>query len=384
MAGDVVIGGGITGAAAAYHLARNGRRVRLFEARRVAAMASGWTLGGVRQSGRDAAELPMARLAVERWAGLAEELGYETGYQRFGNIRLARSPEEVETIRHLVDGQSRQGLQLFFLEGNERVRQVAPAVSESVIAASFCPSDGFADPLAATQAYARAAKLYGAKIEEGVAVRSIVMRAGRVAGVETQDGFVPADSVILAAGTHSPALLRPLGLDLPLRVSVVHSVLTVAQPRAFDQVFGVANADCAGRQQPDGRFRFTGGIGAYVGDHENWNENALAPTPQGVAELRARVRKVLPLAGAVPVAKSWGGLIDLTPDGLPVIDAPMNAFGLVIAAGFSGHGFGIAPVTGQIAAELSMRTKPILDVSAFRLERFRGMSPSAATLTLHG
>ena len=98
----IVIGGGITGCAAAEILARRGLGVTLIEARAVAAMASGWTLAGVRQSGRHPAELPLARTAVEIWGTLDERLGCSVDYRRKGNLRLARTPEEVAVIRALV------------------------------------------------------------------------------------------------------------------------------------------------------------------------------------------------------------------------------------------------------------------------------------------
>src|SRR6188768_413559 len=94
----VIIGGGITGAAAAAELAREGHQVTLLEKHRIAAMASGWTLGGVRQSGRHPAELPLARAAVDIWAGLNGLLGADVEYRRGGNLRLARTPDEVEVI----------------------------------------------------------------------------------------------------------------------------------------------------------------------------------------------------------------------------------------------------------------------------------------------
>lgn len=383
----LVIGGGITGAATAWHLAKTGRAVRLVERHRLAAMASGWTLGGVRQSGRDPAELPLALAAIAEWPGLAETLQAETGYTRDGNLRLARDESEAAIIRGIVESQRALGLDLTFLDGNAAVRAVAPAISERVVAASFCPSDGYADPVAATHAFARAAERCGARIEEGVAVHRLVARDGRIAGAETDAGFIAAQTLVLAAGTHSPTLLASAGGEipaLPLSVQQVQVVLSEPGPRVFRQVFGVANANCAGRQQPDGRFRFTSGIGAYPGDPDRWSKAALAPSGDDIAELRARVGRVLPAAAETPVEASWGGLIDMTPDGLPVIDAPGEIPGLVVAAGFSGHGFGIAPATARLAAALALGEKPFLDPAAFRLSRFGETTAPAASLTLHG
>jgi sarcosine oxidase, subunit beta len=379
----VVIGGGITGAVAAHALAARGRAVRLIESRRLAAMASGWTLGGVRQSGRDRAEVPLARAAVALWPRLADRLGHETGYHQHGNLRLARTPEEAGTIAQLVEMQKALGLDLRLLADTGAIRAIAPAIESSILAASFCPTDGYADPIAATRAFAEAASLRGARIEEGVAALRIVVRKDRIEGVETAAGFIAAERVILAAGTHSAALLAPLGIVLPLRIMQVQVVLSVPQPLVFRQVFGVANADCAGRQQPDGRFRYTSGIGAYPGDPERWSEASLAPPSPDITALRHRVGRILPAVAEAPIERSWGGLIDMTPDGLPVIAASRSVRGLVIAAGFSGHGFGIAPVTGELAAALASDEATGHDLTAFRLDRFDpALVP--ASLTLHG
>jgi sarcosine oxidase, subunit beta len=380
----VVIGGGITGCAAAWTLACAGHTVRLFEQRHIAAMASGWTLGGVRQSGRHPAELPLAKAAVGLWPGLADRLGHETGYFQHGNLRLARTADEASVIRRLVEEQNRQGLELTFLDGSDAVHAVAPVISAAVVAASYCATDGYADPVAATRAFAQAAGQRGAGIETGIRVEQIVMRQGRVCGVETSQGYAEADGVIVAAGTHSPGLLTPLGLALPLAVTLVHVVQTEPAPPCFDQVFGVANADCAGRQEPGGRFRYTSGVRVFEGEADTWTEAGLAPSAADVTALTERVRAVLPVVVDTPVARSWGGLIDLTPDHLPVIDAPRTHPGLVIAAGFSGHGFGIGPVTGALAAELAMGAEPAHDLSAFRLARLARYDAVSQPAALHG
>ena len=160
----VIIGGGITGAAAAEALAREGHGVTLIEKSGIAAMASGRTLGGVRQSGRDPAELPLARAAVELWPQLSERLGAEVDYRRRGNLRLARTPHEVGVIRDIVESQRAMGLELHFLPDNAAVRAIAPALSHEVLAASYCASDGHADPVKATNAFIAAARRHGATI----------------------------------------------------------------------------------------------------------------------------------------------------------------------------------------------------------------------------
>jgi sarcosine oxidase subunit beta len=377
MSAIVIIGGGITGTAAAEALAREGHGVTLIDRSGIAAMASGRTLAGVRQSGRHPAELPLARAAVRLWAGLHESLGVDVDYRRAGNLRLARTPAEVEIIRGIVDSQRAQGLDLDFLPDNRAVRAVAPALSQNVLAAAFCATDGHADPVKSTNAFAEAARRHGAIIREGVAALAIELTADRVTAVLTTAGRIPAERIVVAAGIDTPALLRPLGLDLPLSTEVVAVVQSEALPPSLDQVLGVANADCAARQEVGGRLRFTNG-GSTDGTR------AAEPSAQEVGDLVARVAHVLPIAGRAKVSRTWTGLVDLTPDALPVIDAPASVGGLVVAAGFSGHGFCLGPVSGLLCADLATGRTPRHDLAAFRLARFQAQSIVAGRPELHG
>lgn len=381
----VIVGGGISGVSAAYEIARAGHSVTLLEARNLAAMASRWTLGGVRQSGREPAELPLAQAAVERWGGLDAELDAPTGYRRHGNLRLARTEAETAVIRDLVAQQSKLGLAIEYLPDNTAVRDRAPAIGPGILAASFCPGDGHADPVSTVRAYAEAARRHRAAIQEGTPVRRLIRSGGRITGVETQNGeTIAAGRIILATGIHTPELLAPLGLDLPLIVKLVCVMQSVPLPPLLAPVFGVANADCAGRQEIDGRLRVTTGIGDWPHDPVRWTEASLAPRSRDIAALIARTTQVLPALAEAGIARLWGGLIDLTPDALPAIDADTGIEGLIVAAGFSGHGFGIGPVTGEILADLALGRRSRFDLSPFRLSRFAESGRQAAELTLHG
>jgi sarcosine oxidase subunit beta len=388
MADVVVIGAGISGAAGAYALARAGHDVVLLDRFGPAAMASGWTLAGVRQSGRHPAELPLARAAVERWAGLSEELGADTHYRRKGNLRLARNDAEADIIARLVTDQKAAGLDISLLATNAEVRALAPAVSEAVVAASFCPSDGHADPHATVAGFVAAAQRHGAKLRFGECARAIEIDRGRVVAVVTNEGRIPAGHVVVAAGIFVNELLEPLGLAVPLRVPMVTVMRSTPSETVLDQVIGVANADCAGRQEVDGRFRVTSGLQPWHGalEEERVGEAprpAVRPTAVSLAEVVQKFAAVVPVFAEARIEAFWSGLIDLTPDALPVIDAPAEVDGLVIAAGFSGHGFCLGPVTGAIVADLVAGRAPDLPIAPFRLGRF-AMNEEAAPLTLHG
>lgn len=385
----VVIGAGITGAAAALALAEAGARVMLLDRWFPAAMASGWTLAGVRQSGRDPAELPLARAAVAQWATLHERLGGETGYVRGGNLRLARNEAEVAVIRALVETQRAAGLELDFLPDTAAVRAVAPALSESVLAASFCPSDGHADPVATVGAFVAAAERRSVRVLRGVAaeglrVEGLRVGRGRVTAVETAEGPVPAGAVVAAPGVEVNALLAPLGLSIPLRRPIVTVLRTEPLPPLLGPVLGVANADLAVRQERDGRLRATSGADDWQGALGVEDGRPVArPAAGRLGETVARVSAVLPAFAGAPLAAFWGGVLDLTPDALPVIDRAPGIDNLVVAAGFSGHGFAIGPVTGPLAAALALGEAPAFDAAPFRFARFAAGAP-ASPLTLHG
>ena len=196
---------------------------------------------------------------------------------------------------------------------------------------------------------------------------------------------MPAAAVIVAAGVNTPALLASSASTLPLAVTVVHVVQTQVLPRVLDQVFGVANADCAGRQEAERAAARDLGVAALHGRCRPLERGgARAEASGGRAPHGARRPGAAhPEGGAAH--RAWGGLIDLTPDALPVLDAPDEIAGLVVGAGFSGHGFCLGPVSGEVLADLALGRPPRHDVSAFRLARFTAAARAApASAHLHG
>jgi sarcosine oxidase, subunit beta len=379
----VVVGGGISGTAAAYELARAGVSVTLVEKGELASMASGWTLAGVRQSGRHPSELPLAQAAVRRWKTLGEELGADIEYRQEGNLRLARTPEEVPIIARLVEEQRQLGLDLEFLPDPASVRTVAPALSDTVLAASHCPTDGHANPIATVHAFAEAARRHGAVLRTGTEVTAITVVGGRVTGVQTTDGPVGADVVVLAAGVYTDRLCKLAGLTLPLKVAHVAVVQTIPLPPLIRQVIGVANGDFAGRQEVGGRVRMTGDSFPWGWPDAPLGSEDVQPPAWAVRVALDRAGAVLSALAEAKVARVWGGLIDVTPDELPVIERVPEVEGLVVAAGFSGHGFCLGPITGQLICELITHRTASLSLHAFRRARFAG-SVGATRASLHG
>ncbi len=377
----IIIGGGISGTAAAWELAKNGISVTLLEKGDLASMASGWTLAGVRQSGRHPAELPLAEAAVRRWEALAEELGVDVEYRQNGNLRLALTADDVETIKQVVAEGNAAGIETVYLDGVDAVHEVAPALTDDLAGASYCPTDGHANPQKAVQAFADAARRAGADIRTGVEVQGVEVTQGRVTGVRTSDGVLPTERVIVAAGVFTPTLLDPLGISVPIDITMVGAVQSEAVEPMLDQVLGVASGGIAGRQQVDGRFRMTGATIPW-GQTRQTADNVMPTWDQLEATIAASIRLV-PALAQIRVARVWAGLIDKTPDALPVLEVTPEVEGLVIATGFSGHGFCLGPVTGEILADLVTEGATRHPIAPFARARFDGDYTTDA-ITLHG
>lgn len=379
----LIIGGGITGTAAAYELARSGVSVTVVERASLASMGSGRTLAGVRQSGRHPAELPLAISAVQRWQTLGEELGADLEYRQRGNLRLAEDEADVEKLREMVQDHQGDGLEIEFLENNSAVREIAPAVSERILAAAYCPTDGHANPIATVQAYAAAGRRCGVCFMEQTPVRDITTSAGRVTGVTTDQGPIAADQIVVAAGIDTPRLLEPLGLDFPLSLALVPVIQTVGTRQLLDQVLGTAKAHFAARQQVDGRMRFSSGGHPVDLRPSDVTVESMRPTVAMAAETLSRAAELLPEIAEVPVNQIWGGFVDLTSDGIPVLDRVPEIEGLVVAAGFSGHGFCLGPVSGEIVRDLVLDRSSRWPLDPFRWRRSLAQSQTRRA-ELHG
>lgn len=377
----VIIGGGISGTAAAYELAKRGVAVTLLERGGLASMASGWTLAGVRQSGRHPAELPLAEAAVRRWEQLDEELETDVEYRQNGNLRLALTEADVPTIRQVVEDGNAAGIAMTYLPDADAVHEVAPALTDDIAGASFCPTDGHANPHLAVRAFADAARRHGAMIETGAEVTAIETDGRQVTGVRTATGHIVTETVVVAAGVYTPYLLDPLGIRIPFDTVLVPAVQTVAASPLLDQVLGIPTGGFAGRQEASGRFRLTG---FSIPWNETWHdaENVL-PTMTQVRETISWACRLVPAIRELRMAQVWGGLIDKTPDALPVLERTPEIDGLIVAAGFSGHGFCLGPVTGEILADLATDGRTAHPISPFARQRLDTMIEREA-VSLHG
>ncbi len=374
----VIIGGGVMGSSIAYHLARQGRNVLVIEqAPDVASTpAASWaSAGGVRRQGRHPAEAKLASEAIERWETLEQELEADLHYQRGGNLLLAESEAEAEQLATFVQHQRDMGFSDVYLLHREEAHALVSGLNAKVVAGSYSPKDGQADPVRTTRAFAAAAQRHGATYWTGTAALSLLVAGGRVTGIETARSQVQAEHVILAAGAWSNDLLAPLGLQLPVHTRALQMLLsTPAQAHILSPVISAVKRTLSLKQLPDGAFLLGGG---WLGDPTP-DRRAYTLRPSSRAGNWQTACELLPSVAQQHIARAWCGLEAQSIDDLPFIGPLPGIEGLTLAVGFSGHGFAISPAVGRaIATQLQGQPTPELD--ALSPSRIGRMSPDVIT-----
>lgn len=411
----VIIGGGIIGASTALELAERGISVVLCEKGRIAAEQSSRNWGWVRKMGRDPREIPLILEAARLWEGLETRVGAATGYRRSGIVYACN--DENEVARHEAWLEHARSYQLDSrLLTPDQMTELFPGIRQRFFGGLYTASDGRAEPQKAAPAIASAAQRAGAVILERCAVRGLELAAGKVAGVVTERGPIACSSVVLAGGAWCSLFCRNLGIDLP-QLKVKNSVLrtepidaglpqtamsagTYAFRKRLDGGYTVADNNTNGVDIVPDSFRYFRPFlpalrsqwsalqlkfgSAFFSEWRMPNRwsldqvttferiRTLDPVPHAKSTEIAlrRLTAALPGFAGAKIAQHWAGMIDVTPDAIPVISAVDTTPGFFIATGFSGHGFGIGPGAGKLMADLVTASRPVVDESAFRFSRF--------------
>jgi sarcosine oxidase subunit beta len=298
--------------------------------------------------------------------GFAEMHGLPLDVVQDGYLFLLRTDEEVAAFRTAGDLQRSLGVDARELTPAEAAELVPGLATDGVVAATYCPDDGIADPAGLTQGYGTAARRAGADLRLGVAVTGVTTEGGRVTGVETSAGAIAAPVVVNAAGAWAGALAASAGVALPLEPIPRNVVTTGPFPGVPDRRTLVIDAGTSCYFHREGE-----GVLMGMGDPDE------RPSFETVVDERFVAERLLPTAvGVFPplveagIASSWCGLYEMTPDRHPIV-GPTPVDGLWLANGFSVHGFQHAPVVGKILAEMivdgAART---VDVTELGLDRF--------------
>ena len=417
----VVIGGGIIGTATAYYLARQGQSVLLCEKGRIAGEQSSRNWGWVRQQGRDPSELPLMMESLRLWQGLAAEIGESVGFRQTGSLYLSETPQEQAKHAAWLNAVAAFQLDSELLSSRQLGEILTDRPEQWAGGALYTASDGRAEPWIAVPALARAAQRAGAALLEACAVRDLDSSDGQIRAVITEKGRVRCNRVVLAAGAWTSLFSGNLGIDVPqlcVRSTVVQTAPApnilngqaashrLALRRREDGGYSLALGDFSEHFiGPDSfrnfrlflpslriawkevKLRFGGAD--FLHDLQRprrWSADQVTPfektrvlnppaSPRAVALMKRRLATTFPQLAGLEFRESWAGMIDSSPDILPILGESDRHRGLILATGLSGHGFGIGLAVGKLLADLARGKPAAHDINRFRLSRFYDGSP---------
>ncbi|WP_343315909.1 FAD-binding oxidoreductase [Brucella sp. BE17] len=409
-----IIGGGIIGVSTALFLAERGIPVALFEKGEIAGEQSSRNWGWCRRTGRDSREMPLINESMRLWEGMNQRTGRETGFRITGIAYAADKPEQLARFEEWIAIARAHGIETRLLNGND-IQELAPGLTRRLVGGMLTPLDGRAEPQKAVPAFAAKAQQDGAVIVQNCAVRDIETTNGRIAAVLTEKGSVKCDTVVVAGGAWSRLILSAFETRLP-QLKVRSSVFRTA-PIDGGVEPAIAFSDFALRKRLDGGYTvasLTGSIADIAPDNfrffrdfipslsSEWRSlrfrfgkqffeealqwklrpadqisifekiRVLDPKPHRPtnAAILTKLKEAFPAFASATIAQQWAGYIDTMPDIIPVISPVPGTEGLIVATGFSGHGFGIGPGAGRLVADMASGETPIVDPTPFHISRF--------------
>jgi glycine/D-amino acid oxidase-like deaminating enzyme len=418
-----IVGGGAAGIATAHALAKRGVSVAVFEKGRVAAEQSSRNWGWCRTLGRDIREIGMAKLSVNLWRNLEAETGVDVGFTQTGVVFVTDDPKELATWQKWLATAHAHGVPARLLSAEEA--NASHGWQGKPWLGGICTeTDGYAEPSRAIPLLAKYLAGRGVHILQECAVNELLVEGGRVTGVQTERGTVRARQVVLAGGAWSSLFARKHGLALP--ILHVHSSASATQGFQSGGTAPVRAPHFSFRPRDDGGLvlaksgrgtmhvvpdllrygtKFSAlyrarkaNVGVSFGRKffsQAWTEfrylhlndapfarnRILDPLPDMglVRSAYDDASHALPGMGPQMLSAAWGGVIDNTPDGIPVVSAVKRFPGLFMCTGFSGHGFSSSMGAGHCLAQLMLDGKAAVDLEAFSYERLidgRRLQPS--------
>ncbi|MDD3218275.1 MAG: FAD-binding oxidoreductase [Lachnospiraceae bacterium] len=365
----IIVGGGIIGASTAYYLAKKGKSVILLEREMMGNGGSSRNGGGVRQSARDAREMPLAMYGINHiWPYLSEELGVDTEYNQAGNIKLAKTQAHLDYYTNVIEANRACGLDIDMLD-QKQTREICPCVADDVIGSCFCKTDGHANPLTTTLGFYKRGRELGVCHITGETVTKVLLHRGKAVGVKSADGTIySGDKIIITAGYESKHILNSVGIDIPMRHKLSECMVVEMQPKMPQMMFTLPQEHTwgYGHQTKHGSFVF-GGNG--FADHFLKQDGSEGNQPMTIPRVARWLAEYVPMLADAKVIRSWSGWTDVTPDSCAVISKVDEIPGLITGCGFSGHGFGTAPAIGLTLSELACEEVCSVSVEGLRYDR---------------
>ncbi|HEV8441336.1 MAG TPA: FAD-binding oxidoreductase [Methylomirabilota bacterium] len=376
----VIIGAGIMGVSAAYHLARRrAGRIVVLERGAVCSGSTALASGGIRHQYVSRVGIELTRQSIVTFENFEREFGVDPQFRQHGYLILVTTEAERDQAERSVALQRSLGVDVRLLASDEVGRQFPYLRADDLRGATYSPRDGYADPYLACTAMAARARELGVTIETDREVLAIERGADGVHAVTTAAGSVSSRAVVIAAGAWSGLVGRLAGVDIPVSPHRRSKFITApfpedripaATPFVIDPHQGISLR----REGP----------GILLGGGRRHEPSAFGtePDPALAEHVVARAVHRAPALGDARLVRSWVGLYEMTPDQSGIVSAVAGVEGLYVLAGFSGHGFMHGPIAGQLMAELiTERRTTTVDIAPLSLERFRSGRTTPEPLT---
>lgn len=374
----VIIGGGVMGASAAFHLAEAGvTNIVLLERNELASGSTVKAAGGVRAQFSDPINIALGARGLDCFEDFPNRPGQEIDLHQPGYLYLATTPEQVEAFKQSVALQNEQGVPTQLLTAQE-AQELSPSLDiEGVLIASFHNRDGYCSPDSVTRGYAAAAKRMGATIREGVSALGIERDGDTITAVVTDQGTIKTSTVICAAGAWSKEVGSWVDVDLPVEPLRRQILVTEPLPENLKELFPenmpmTIDATSTFYFHREGPAILLGM--SYKAETFGFKEEF---SDEWEEELYNAMEARCPALLDVGVAHRWAGYYEVTPDHNAVIGEAKNTSRFLYATGFSGHGFLQGPAVGEVLRDMYLGQTPFVDVTPMSAERFASGSGRA-------
>ncbi len=361
----VIIGGGVMGTSAAFHLAEAGVDVVLLERDQLGSGSTSRSAGGVRAQFSDALNIQMAQRSLEAFRAFDRRPGWEIDLKQVGYLFVLSREADVAAFTASVAVQNEHGVPSRMLSQAE-LRRLCPIVAgEDILAGAFSPDDGHATPEAVVQGYAAGARALGARLRVGCEALEIETSGGEITGVVTSHGTITTGIVICTAGAWSGRCGEMVGVTLPvvpLRRQILFTEPMPRLPERLPMTIDFATSFYFHREGP--------GLLVGMSDPDEQPGFSTATSDGWIPALIEIASRRAPVIADVGIRGGWAGLYEVTPDNNAIIGEVRNVSRFLYAAGFSGHGFLQGPAVGEILRDLVLERPPFVDVSPLSVDRF--------------
>jgi len=363
----VVIGGGVVGCSTAYNLAKLGAgKVVLLEKSYLASGATGRCGAGMRMQWGSETNCLLSQESVKMLSNLSQRLdvNVDIEFTQNGYLLLAYNEKMEEQFKKNLMVQKSLGIPARWVTPEESLELVPILNTNGLVGATYCGDDGHCNPFKVTEAYAQAAKNLNVEIYTETEVQGVITKNGKIIAVRTNKGDIQTDTVVNAAGGYAKTVGRMAGIELPI-FPERHEILVTepVEPLLGPMVMSFFhNLYC--QQSPHGSFIM--GIG-HPNEPEGYD---IRSSWQFLCDMAERVVEILPPLAGLNVVRQWAGLYDMCPDRTPILGNSPQLSRFYTAAGFSGHGFMISPITGQLMAEMVLGKPTTFPIHMFDAGRF--------------